>query len=79
MKGLLLGTLCGILLWLLIALALWMVFFRELPAAFSLPEMTQEERRMVKRAIKYHGNWPITREGYDGKYYMHIKGRRIAL
>jgi len=79
MKGILIGTTAGILLWLLIALALWMVFFRELPPAFSLPEMTTEERQMVKRAIRYHGNWPITREGETGKYFIHIKGKRVAL
>lgn len=78
-RGIILGTLCGILLWLLSVLALWAVFFRSLPPAFSHPEMTLHEKRVVKQSIRRHGDWPITREGYEGRYFMHIKGKRVAL
>lgn len=47
--------------------------------AFSHPPLTPQEKRMVKRAIKYHGDYPITREGERGVFVMTIKGKRIEL
>jgi hypothetical protein len=79
MKGIILGTVAGILLWLLIGLALYWAFFREIPPAFSLPDMTVQEKRMVKAAIKRHGDFPITREGERGIYYMTRGKERIRL
>jgi hypothetical protein len=77
-RGIFLAGLISILLWILIAWGLWMIIEPCVPM-FSLPEMTPAERKMVEQARKYHGDYPITREGYEGKYFMHIKGKKVAL
>lgn len=60
------------------ALCLWRAN-AERKQAFSHPEMTAEERRMIKRAILKHGDYPITREGERGIYIMTRGKERIRL
>ncbi len=46
---------------------------------FQHPEMTPQEKKMVQKAIKYHGDYPIVREGFRGTYYMLHKDGRVKL
>jgi hypothetical protein len=46
---------------------------------FCHPDMTKQEKQMVKRALLKHGDWPVTREGESGIFYMVQKGKRIRL
>ncbi len=80
-RGIMLGTVVGIILWLILGMAIWIVmeFCRELPPAFSHPPITLQEKKMIKDSIRYHGDWPITREGERGIYYMHHKNGKVRL
>jgi hypothetical protein len=78
-RGIFLATIISILLWILIALGLWMWIFREPIPAFSHPPMTLQEKQMIRSAIRYHGDWPITREGYEGVWIMTRGEERIRL
>ncbi len=59
-------------------LCLWWQVTEHRNQAFTLPPLTMEEKTMVKRAIKRHGDYPITRE-QDGRFIMHRDGGRIRL
>jgi uncharacterized membrane protein YccC len=78
MRGIVLGTVCGILLWCLIAWLLWMIL-TPYTEAFHHPPMTLREKKMVRDAIKYHGDYPITREGHEGIFIMTRGDERIRL
>jgi uncharacterized membrane protein YccC len=77
-RGIFLGTLLGIILWLLIAWFLWMIIGPR-TQAFSHPPITLQEKKMVRDAIRYHGDYPITREGHEGIFIMTRGDERIRL
>jgi hypothetical protein len=78
-RGIFLAAIAGIIMWILISWALWIVFFKDLPPAFSHPPMTLREKKMVHKALKRHGEFPITREGIEGVFYMTRGEERIRL
>ncbi len=59
-------------------LCLWWQVTEHRNQAFTLPPLTMEEKAMIKRAIRQHGDYLITRE-QDGRFIMHRDGRRIRL
>jgi hypothetical protein len=70
-------SILAIIIILLTVLHLW--WMQAPKPHFSHPDMTQEERQKVKKAILKHGNYPLTREGETGRYIMHIKGRKVTI
>jgi hypothetical protein len=70
-------SILAILIILLVISCLWLM--QSPKTYFSHPAMTQQERQMVKKAIREHGDYLITRETYDGRYIMHREGERIVL
>lgn len=58
------------------ALALFRSFPDDRPR-YRSPEITQQERREVRRAIRMHGDYPITWE--RGRMTMHVPGGKVIL
>jgi hypothetical protein len=77
-RGIFFGVGIGIVLWLLIAWVLWMIIGPR-TQAFSHPPITLQEKKMVRDAIRYHGDYPITREGHEGIFIMTRGDERIRL
>ncbi len=46
---------------------------------FQHPEMTPQEKKMVQKAIKLRGDYPIVREGFEGTYIMYHKDGKVRL
>jgi hypothetical protein len=70
-------TIAAILVILIVIFCLWLM---QTPKPyFCHPDMTKQEKQMVKRALLKHGDWPVTREGESGIFYMVQKGKRIRL
>ncbi len=44
-----------------------------------IQQPTTEERRMIKKAIRRHGDYPIIRDEETCTYTMYRKGERIRL
>lgn len=52
---------------------------RPLPEVFFHPEITLREKKMLNKAFKKHGDYPIIREGTDGEWFMMREGEKIRL